>query len=370
MCKKLIVGFALVFFISVSGRLFAEEIKNFNVGVKDFISLTWDSPGGTFQGYDIYRSSSPEIFEKKINRRIFPENKYTDYKAGVGEIHYYQVRAVDKEGNTVAISTTVGAYISPFRSATVWTPTAFQNKKKAGEHLVKTKYLFSKKPLFGLNIDFILNYYIGRLFGEDPPSKRQGIPPYFNLKRVGIWLLTVDGKIVLPYLEKKLFSLAFGGRYTYMFDDKGAPSQVGEQTFEINPEKSKGLPSVYTVVTKAWTKNAFHFGIIWGKEDEIIPRLSEYTYKVCYLTGNWQTGKSVIFFGMNTHLIPWINLKIEALHPLDNPVDPWLFNIDLGKFLPANFQLAYLRYKYEWDKYEWDILGYFNFRYTFYPPQK
>lgn len=367
MCKKLIVGFALVFFILVSERLFAEEIKNFNLSVKDFISLTWDSPGGTFQGYDIYRSSSPEIFEKKINRRIFPKNNYTDYKAGVGEIHYYQVRAVDKEGNTVAISTTVGAYISPFRSGTVWTPTAFQNKKREGEHLVKTKYLFQRKPLLGLNIDFILNYYIGRLFGRNKYTADSNRNDY--LTRVGIWLLTSDMKIVFPYFEKKLFSLAFGGRYTYMFRDIPQPSPGAAPEFVIKPGQSQELPSLYLVVSKGWRRNALHLGMFWGKEDEIIPQLSEYIYEWYYKTqrfpDRWEKTGKMFFAGFHTRLIPKINLKMEVLHPLDNPIDPWLVNIDLGRFLPANFQLAYFCYKYGWD-----ILGYFNFRYTFYPPQK
>lgn len=355
----------------LSTRLAAQEISNFKVSVKDFISLTWDSPGGDIQGYNLYRSSSPDIrgdyLGKKINRKILTLNKYTDYSAGSGKIYYYQVYALDKDKNTVAYSTSVVAYILPFHSVNVLTPTAFQSKRVAGEHLVRTKYLFAKKPLFGLNFDFVTSYYIGRLFGKNNPDDRWEKDRYEYITRVGIWLLTVDGKIVFPYLEKKYLSLACGARYTFMYNDKPAPTPGAGEEFVIKPQeaKSKALPSGYIVLTKIWPRNTFHLGTIFGKEDEIIPQLSEYAYKYYYLAGYWPTRKNIIFFGLNTRLIPGINLKIEALHPLNHPLEPWLINFDLGKFLPANFQFAYFQYKYGWD-----ILGYFNFRYTFYPPQK
>ncbi|HCJ67243.1 MAG TPA: hypothetical protein DHV62_07985 [Elusimicrobia bacterium] len=368
MCKRLrLLGFTLLILILMQMKLPAEEIKNLKVTVKDFISLTWDSPGGDTQGYDLYRSSSPDIrgdyLGKKINRKILLSNKYTDYSAGTGKIHYYQVYALDKEKNLVAFSTPVAGYISPFYSVNIWTPTAFQSKKVAGEHLVRTKYLFAKKPIFGLNVDFVTNYYIGRLFGKNNPNDRWEKDRYDYITRVGIWLFTIDGKVIFPYLEKKLFSLACGARYTFMYNDKPAPSPGGGPEFVIKPEKSIGLQSNYVVVTKVLPRIVFHFGTILGREEEIIPQLSEYVLK--YLAGEWKTSKNIIFFGLNTRLIPRINLKIEAIHPLDNPLQPWLFNLDFGRFLPANFQLAYFRYKYGWD-----ILGYFNFRYTFYPPQK
>jgi len=376
MCKKLtLLGCILLIVILIQARLFAEEtgnhlIKNFKVSVKDFISLTWDSPGGDIHGYNLYRSSSADILGKKINRKILSNNKYIDYSAGTGKIHYYQVYALDKEKNLVAFSTPVAGYISPFYSVNIWTPTAFQSKKMSGEHLIGTKYLFAKKPLIGLNTDFILNYYIGRLFGTNERHERQR---YDYITRIGIWLLTGDIKMVLPYLEKQLFSLAIGARYTYMFRDIPQPSPGATPTFTVKLQQSQSLASVYIVMSKSWTKNALHIGFMEGKEQTVIPHLSEYVFYREGLppdnptTPNriWRDKGQILFFGLNTRMLLRMNLKVEAIYVRNNPLQPWLFNFDIGRFLPINFQLAYFRYKYGWD-----ILGYFNYRYTFYPPQK
>jgi len=358
-------GLLHVFFLFLCSTVFAQEIKNFKVIIGDYISLTWDNPSVTYEGYDIYRSTSLEILGRRLNRKITKQNKYTDYNAGVGETYFYQIHAVDKDRTAVVISSTATVYISPFYSETVYTPTAFQTKRKAGEHFVRTKYLFQRSPLFGFNIDFILNYYIGRLFGLNNPDKCYAKDKYDYLTRVGIWLLSGDLRIVFPYLEKRLCSLAVGGRYTYMFRDIPQPQPGAAPEFVIKPSKSKGLPSVYAVLSKSWTRNTFHLGLIQGKEHEIIPQLSDYIYWWYYRLEHWESSERTVFFGFRTRIIPRINLKVEAMHPLKNSLDPWLFNIDLGRFLPANFQIAYLRYKYGWD-----ILGYFNFRHTFYPPQK
>ncbi len=356
--------YIFLFFICIPTCLLAQEIGNVRVNIKDYFTFTWDSPGGDIQGYNLYRSSAADTLGKKINRKVLSSNKYTDYSAGAGKIYYYQVQGLDKEKNPIAFSTPVPAYISPFHSVTVRTPTAFQKKEEPGEYLFNTKYLFSRKPLVGLNLDFILSYYIGRLFGKNDPY---GSSKYRTdyITRIGLWLLTVDGKLTLPYLENRLFSLALGGRYTYMFRDISQPSPGAAPTFTIKPGKSASLPATYVAVSKAWTKNAVHIGALWGKEDEVIPSLSEYIYYYYYKVGQWQKSKAIVFGGIHTRIIPHLNLKIEALNLLGNPLKPWLFNIDLGRFLPANFQLAYFCYKYGWD-----ILGYFNFRYTFYPPQK
>ena len=70
----------------------------------------------------------------------------------------------------------------------------------------------------------------------------------------------------------------------------------------------------------------------------------------------------MLFGGLTWLVKPAYPVGVELIIPQGAPAKPKLWNFHLGQFLKMNFEVAYLKF----DK-GWDILGMFQYRYSYFP---
>ncbi|MBI4055800.1 MAG: hypothetical protein HY402_06715 [Elusimicrobia bacterium] len=235
-----------------------------------------------------------------------------------------------------------------------------------GVLLTPTAYRGNRKEGIGLALDFNASYYIGRLYGKnslDWTTKKTNF-----IDRVGVWLLTADGKMQIQKEGRYLPAVAVGAEGTFLFKDAPQPDlQTPQATVKVDKESTKALSGAYFVVSKRfWPRILAGLGWMGGNSVDKISFLSEFlTPEALNLSGhpNQRATSDSLFF-TNLILYPhWkFPVELEYLKPTGAPASPYLLNLRLGRLLHMNFDLAYLKFKGGWD-----LLGVLNFRYSYFP---
>ncbi|MFA5857786.1 MAG: fibronectin type III domain-containing protein [Elusimicrobiota bacterium] len=320
------------------------KLENLQVKSLDNIKLTWSPPTTEPLNYFVYRSTS--ILGPWINltKKPVKTTKFTDYFYKENRLYYYRVQAINKEDVAFALSDPSAAKISTFKSGLSYMSTAYREKT----------------PTRGLNVDFLFSYYIGRIFGETRNQFSDFLEPQLFAPS-GLLLLNTDIKMVMETERTFWFNWAIGYRYTYIFTSPRGSSTVA---FRIG-EQSDVTASGYVAVSKQIGYNWIHLGLSKGNEDKIFPLLSEFLKT----RTDWVHRDLALYAGFETRQIPWVRFRVEGVHPLDHPLQPWLIYTNLGQLFGISFEFAYLNY---FDGYgtSYEIFGFFSYRFTFFPQVK
>lgn len=246
----------------------------------------------------------------------------------------------------------------------------FDEKKVSisGIVLTPTAYRSKGKNSVGTALDINGSYYIGRLYGKNKFEWTQEKKDY--LDRVGIWLLSADGKIMIQSEGKYRPAIATGIDTIFKFRDGTQPS-LNSPSFsgKVNSKNSDTYISSYISISKRlYNKFFLNFGYANGDMPKVIYQLSEYLSENAINLTNHTSGRldipnSAIYGGFIWLFKEKSPIAMEIIIPQEHsPLNPKLINLQLGTLLKLNFQISYLTYKGGWE-----YLGMFNFRYSYFP---
>lgn len=267
----------------------------------------------------------------------------------------------------VATSTTAVRRVLPPApvSGVILTPTAYRG---AGRFTTP-----------GLGLDINAMYVIGRLYGKNSFSNSTNKTNY--LDRVGVWLLTADGKMQLQSEGTFRPAVAVGGQGAFLFRDSPQPNvNDPNPTVTINAsQKSTQLFSdAYFVASKKFGPARVSAGFMEGSMGNIVAQFSEFLtpdglrfFSNC--TGDNAAGTVSCQSGtVSSHSMPfgsvmflpkpqyplsveWIKFDGAMLHP-------YMVNFKVGYFLHLNFDLGFLKFDHGYD-----LLGLITYRYNQFP---
>lgn len=217
----------------------------------------------------------------------------------------------------------------------------------------------------GPSLDINAVYYIGRIYGKNKFDWTVNKTNY--LDRIGLWYIEMDGKLLLQKEDRYIPAFASGVKTSFAFRDSPQPDlKSPSASFKVDSNNTESNISLYFTLSKYISENsALSAGYCEGDLSKMPYMLSEFLSKksadLTYSKPRSIT-RSTIFFNF-FYIIKNKNIiGIEAIIPQGSTFSPKLFNIQLANFLKLNFQLSYLKYNSGSE-----ILGMFNFRYSFYP---
>ena len=222
----------------------------------------------------------------------------------------------------------------------------------------------------GLGLDFNAAYFIGRLYGKnDYPNA----PDHTNyIDRLGLWLLTVDGKMQIQSDAEWRPAVAVGAQTTFMFRDSPQPTvQTPTVSVQVNRKSTQVLTDAYFVASKNLHGVRSSLGVMQGNFGNLAGNLSEYLSPQALQFYKQTSGFSPVGF-VESHTVPFgsVFYMLKPDYPIGFEVmkfngayaNPWLIDFKLGRFLHLNFDLAYLKFDGGYD-----LLGLFQFRYNQFP---
>jgi len=225
----------------------------------------------------------------------------------------------------------------------------------------------------GLGLDFNATYFIGRLYGKNNYPNAPNKTNYID--RLGVWLLTVDGKMQIQSDGEWRPAVAVGGQTTFLFRDSPQPtvSPVAAPTVsvKVNAKSTQILTDAYVVASKNLRGVRTSLGVMQGDFGNVAGNLSEYLspqalqfYKQSsgFVPVGQVTSRTVPFGSVFYMLKPDYPIGFEVLKFNGAYANPWLVDLKLGRFLHLNFDLAYLKFDGGYD-----LLGLFQFRYNQFP---
>ena len=237
----------------------------------------------------------------------------------------------------------------------------------SGNLLTPTAYLGNQKEGIGLGLDINTSYYIGRLYGKNTYDWTIDKTNYID--RVGVWFLSADGKMQIQKEGRLKPALAVGVDGTYTFRDAPQPSlQTGPQlTVNVTQKTNRALTAGYVVASKKILPRLhLSVGYLQGNSADKLSMLSEFlTPESLNLSGHRNqkaTSDGMLFGGFVLYLTKNLPLQVEYMKLQGAPASPSLINIKIGRVLHLNFDIAYLKFEGGWD-----VLGFFNFRWTYFP---
>ncbi|MBI4056234.1 MAG: hypothetical protein HY399_01650 [Elusimicrobia bacterium] len=236
----------------------------------------------------------------------------------------------------------------------------------SGMVLMPNAYRGYGKNAIGLGLDFNAAYYIGRLYGKNSLSWTTAKTNYID--RVGQWFLTVDGKMQIQTEQGWRPALAAGAQGTFAFRDAPQPTLNSPSvSLKVDQKKTKGLGGIYVVASKRWfPKWITSFGYMEGNAADQLSLLSEFltpeALKFSGHPGQEATSHNLLFGGVTWLVSGSYPVVVEWIKPQGAPANPMLLNFRLGQFLKLNFEISYLTYQGGWD-----LLGMFQFRYSYFP---
>lgn len=239
-------------------------------------------------------------------------------------------------------------------SGIVFTPTAWRG---AG---------FYKTP--GLGLDVNAAYMIGRLYGKNSFANSPRKTNYID--RVGVWMLTADGKIQMQSEGDIRPAIAVGGQGIFLFRDSGQPKVDDPNptvTVNASQKTTKLLSDGYLVVSKKFGPARTSVGFMEGSAGNMVAEFSE------FLTPDalrFFANKGTTF--VRSHSMPFASvlllpkpeypLAVEYIKFNGAALNPWMINLKVGYFLKLNFDLAFLKFDGGYD-----LLGMLQFRYNHFP---
>ena len=239
-------------------------------------------------------------------------------------------------------------------SGVVFTPTAYRSTGRFAT------------PGLGLDINAV--YYIGRLYGKnsypDAPYKTN------YLDRLGVWLLTADGKMQLQSETKLRPAIAVGAQATALLRDSAQPqiNQTANVTVSASNKSVQVLTDGYFVASKKFGPTRASLGVMQGTVGNLAANLSEFLTPEALLYYKSAPANSVVksqtvpfasFFFLPRNQNP---LGLEFMKFQGATQSPWLVNLKIGYFIKLNFDIAYLKYQGGYD-----VLGLIQFRYNYFP---
>ena len=222
----------------------------------------------------------------------------------------------------------------------------------------------------GLGLDFNAAYVIGRLYGK---NNYPNAPSHTNyLDRLGLWLMTVDGKMQLQSDVGWRPAVAVGAQTTFMFRDSPQPSVVTPTvTVQVKAKTTQILTDAYFVASKDFHGLRTSLGLMQGNFGDLAGNLTEYLspqalqfYKQSsgFTPVGSASARSVPFGSMFYMLKPDYPVGFEVMKFDGAYGNPMLIDFKLGRLLHLNFDLAYLKFDGGYD-----LLGVFQFRYNQFP---
>lgn len=237
-------------------------------------------------------------------------------------------------------------------SGVLLTPTAYRG---AGRHV---------NP--GLSLDLNAAYFIGRIYGF---NNFPGSPRKTNyIDRIGLWTLTLDGKMQVQSEGPIRPALAVGGQAMLLFRDSPQPTvQTPAVSVKIDAKSTRVLTDAYVVASKRLGPIRTSAGMLQGNMGDLAAELSEFLRPEALRFYANRPGAEVhsrtMPFASALYLLkPDFPIGVEFMKFNGAPLNPFLVNFKLGRFLKLNFDLALLKYQGGYD-----LLGVFQFRYNHFP---
>lgn len=237
-------------------------------------------------------------------------------------------------------------------SGVLLTPTAYRG---AGRHV---------NP--GLSLDVNAAYFIGRIYGfnnfTSAPRKTNFID------RIGLWTLALDGKMQVQSEGPLRPAVAVGGQAMLLFRDSPQPTvQTPGVSVKIDAKSTRVLTDAYFVASKHVGPVRASGGVMQGNMGDLAAELTEFLRPEALRFYAGRPGTEVhsrtIPFGSVLYLMkPDFPIGVEFMKFNGAPLNPYLVNFKLGRFLKLNFDLALIKYQGGYD-----ILGVFQFRYNHFP---
>lgn len=218
----------------------------------------------------------------------------------------------------------------------------------------------------GLGFEFNTVYYIGRLYGKNSLSYTAQKTNF--LDRIGLLILTMDGKMQLQSESRYRPAFAAGAQGGFAFKDGPARSlsQNSGVSVQITQKTAGAIADAYVVLSKRFYGVRTSVGHMQGNFGDVIGSMSEFLSPQGLLFAGHkdQTAQSKSVFFANALLLPnpHYPLAVEFLKPNGMALRPWLLNFKLGYFLKLNFDVSYLKYAGAWD-----LMGTFQFRTNYFP---
>ncbi|MBO4555546.1 MAG: hypothetical protein J5706_02215, partial [Elusimicrobiales bacterium] len=186
------------------------------------------------------------------------------------------------------------------------------------------------------------------------------------LDRIGLWLLSAEGKLMVQTEGKFRPAVAAGVQGIYSLRDSSNPTLKTNQDLKINAKSTNGYANVFVAVSKRLgNKFIINAGYSDGDMPKMINSLSEYLSaeaRVQNGISGVRDATGMIFGGMMWLPKPDSPISVEFMVPQGAPMSPKLVNLHLGSLLKLNFEISYLKFKGGWD-----MLGIFQFRYNYCP---
>ena len=234
----------------------------------------------------------------------------------------------------------------------------------SGLVLMPTAYKSTGINELGLALDINAAYIIGRLYGRNDYDWTMEDKDY--LDRIGLWLLSADGKLLVQTEGKYRPAIAAGVQGIYSLRDSSNPTLKTNQDLKINAKSTNGYANMFVAMSKRLgRKFIINAGYSDGDMPKMINSLSEYLSVEAMaqngITDN-RDATGMIFGGMMWLPKPDSPISVEFMIPQGSPMHPRLVNLHLGSMLKLNFEISYLKFKGGWD-----LLGIFQFRYNYWP---
>ncbi|MFA6583956.1 MAG: hypothetical protein WCS77_06630 [Elusimicrobiaceae bacterium] len=235
----------------------------------------------------------------------------------------------------------------------------------SGMVLMPTAYRGRGLNTIGVSLDMNAAYYIGRIYGKNSYNWTLSDKNY--LDRIGQWIMTADGKMLVQTEGDWRPAVAAGVMGMFTFRDSGQP-KLDDPTVSVSVNSTQGLASAYVVASKRFFSKRLitSAGYMEGSIGNFIPLLSEFlTPEAITLSGHpgqSANSRSLLYGGMLFMLTPSFPVGFEVIIPQGAAMNPKLVNFHLGSLLKMNFEVAVLNFEGGWD-----ALGMIQFRYTFFP---
>lgn len=234
----------------------------------------------------------------------------------------------------------------------------------SGLVLMPTAYRGTGINELGTGLDINAAYIIGRLYGRNDYDWTMEDKDY--LDRIGLWLLSAEGKLMVQTEGKFRPAVAAGVQGIYSLRDSSNPTLKTNQDLKINAKSTNGYANVFVAVSKRLgNKFIINAGYSDGDMPKMINSLSEYLSaeaRVQNGISGVRDATGMIFGGMMWLPKPDSPISVEFMVPQGAPMSPKLVNLHLGSLLKLNFEISYLKFKGGWD-----MLGIFQFRYNYWP---
>ena len=294
--------------------------------------------GMTPEKFDGLSQEEQEIFLKKQKEKI--QNQAGQNPSETGEKQENVKRSVPQKKKSVTKTALSGIVLMP---------TAYR-----GTGINET----------GPGLDINAAYIIGRLYGKNTYDWTLEKKDY--LDRIGIWLLSADGKLQVQTEGKFRPAVAAGVQGIFSFRDSSNPTLKTNQDLKVDAKSNNSYANAYVAVSKRiGNRFILNAGYSDGDMPKMINSFSEYLSKQAMeqngITGVRGSG-GMLFGGMMWLPKPDSPISVEFMIPQGAPMSPKLVNLHLGTLLKLNFEISYLKFRGGWD-----LLGVFQFRYNYWP---